>query len=62
MKILFINCLLLFAYHSYAQNFVQPDGEYMDTTTKVNATCKEYNAYYYQVTLYEVELAMKEPK
>jgi len=48
MKILFINCLLLFAYHSYSQNFVQPDGEYMDTTTNVNATCKEYNAYYYQ--------------
>ena len=27
---------------------MQPDGEYMDTTTNENTTCKDYNVYYYQ--------------
>lgn len=48
MKILFINCLLLFASYSYAQNFILPDGEFMDTTTVNNTSCKDYNTYFYQ--------------
>ena len=48
MKVFILNCFLLFASHTYSQNFVLPDGEYMDTTTNDNATCKDYSVYYYQ--------------
>jgi hypothetical protein len=39
----FITCQAL------GQNFVLPDGEYMDTVSNQNESCKNYNAYFYQV-------------
>ena len=41
-------CLLLTA-HAYAQKYILPDGEYMDTTSNPNSACKDYTIYYYQV-------------
>lgn len=48
MKVFILSFLLLFASHTYAQKFVLPDGEYMDTTTNDNTTCKDYNVFFYQ--------------
>lgn len=49
MKILIISCFLLFASHAFGQNFILPDGEYMDTAANNNSACKDYNIYFYQV-------------
>ncbi|MEO6837719.1 MAG: hypothetical protein ABI261_09015 [Ginsengibacter sp.] len=48
MRNFIIICFLLLASKSYAQKFVLPDGEYMDTTTNADASCKDYNVYFYQ--------------
>ena len=47
MKVFILSCFLLFASHTYAQKFVLPDGEYMDTTTNDN-TCKDYSVFFYE--------------
>jgi len=49
MKYSFI-ILSIFIYNAAsAQNYTLPDGEYMDTLSNINYTCKDYNEYYYQV-------------
>jgi hypothetical protein len=40
---------LCLAGQAFGQNFVLPDGEYMDTTSNQNEKCKNYNAYFYSV-------------
>jgi len=49
MKVFILHCFLLITSYSYGQNFVLPDGEYMDTTVNDNSACKDYNVYFYQV-------------
>lgn len=49
MKLFIITIFLFFAYQSFGQNFVLPDGEYMDTTVNQDEKCKNYNAYLYSV-------------
>jgi hypothetical protein len=41
--------LLLLTCQSFAQNFVLPDGEYMDTTSTQNEKCPKAYAYFYSV-------------
>jgi hypothetical protein len=36
-------------FESFGQNYILPDGEYMDTTSNSNSECKVNNIYYYQV-------------
>ncbi len=46
----FIIALFLFtSCQALGQNFVLPDGEYMDTVSNQSEKCKNYNAYFYQV-------------
>jgi hypothetical protein len=40
---------LLLTSKTFAQNFVLPDGEYMDTTSTQNKKCPEAYAYYYSM-------------
>lgn len=40
---------MLLTFHSFAQVYTLPDGEYMDTTVNSNTAYKDYNIYYYQV-------------
>jgi hypothetical protein len=40
---------LLLANKTFAQNFVLPDGEYMDTASTQNKKCPEAYAYYYSM-------------
>jgi hypothetical protein len=40
---------LLLANQTFAQNFVLPDGEYMDTTSVQNEKCPKQYAYFYSV-------------
>ena len=38
----------MFSTHSFGQNYILPEGEFMDTTSNNDTICKDYNAYYYQ--------------
>jgi hypothetical protein len=49
MKLIFRISLLLLTCQTFGQNIILPDGEYMDTTSVQDTTCKNYNVYYYQV-------------
>jgi len=48
MKHLLIISFIFLYYSATAQNHLPGDGDYMDTTSD-NTTCKDYEAYYYQV-------------
>ena len=49
MKQAIIFVFLIITLHGHAQNYILPDGEYMDTTTTSDTACKDYIVYYYQV-------------
>jgi hypothetical protein len=49
MKKLIAVLFLFPAFQVLGQNFVLPDGEYMDTASNQNEKCKNYNAYFYSV-------------
>ncbi len=49
MKQILILTFLLAISHTYAQKYILPGGEYMDTTNNPDIGCKDYNVYYYQV-------------
>ena len=49
MKLIIALCSVLFSIHSFAQNYVLPEGEFMDTVINNDTTCKDYNIYYYSV-------------
>jgi len=47
--LLIISAIFLLTNQSFAQNFVLPDGEYMDTTFTQNKKCSGAYAYFYSV-------------
>jgi hypothetical protein len=49
MRPFFIVIFSFLAGQAFGQNFVLPDGEYMDTVSNQNEKCKNYNVYFYQV-------------
>ena len=49
MKLLIVLFILFTAFQTSAQTYLLPAGEYMDTTTNKDTTCKDYHLYYYQV-------------
>lgn len=49
MKVFFVLILYLISFVSSAQNYILPDGEYMDTISNQNEGCKNRNVYYYSV-------------
>lgn len=49
MKLIIALCFLISFNHAFGQNHVLPEGEFMDTTTNNDTTCKDYNRYYYSV-------------
>lgn len=49
MKLIIIFSFLFVTFQAFGQNYILPDGEYMDTTAYKDSVCKDYNLYYYQV-------------
>ena len=48
MKLIFRISFFLLTCQAFGQNIILPDGEYMDTTSVKDTTCKNYTVYYYQ--------------
>jgi hypothetical protein len=49
MKILFVLLLIISGLAARAQNYVLPEGEFMDTVANRDTACKDVHAYFYQV-------------
>ncbi len=49
LKLIVAFCFLFLSIHSFGQNYILPEGEFMDTTVNNDTTCKDYNLYFYQV-------------
>lgn len=49
MRIILLFSILLFNVAAIGQQYILPDGEYMDITVNTDSSCKDENVYYYQV-------------
>lgn len=49
MKLIIAFFFLFFSFHSYGQNYILPEGEFMDTIINKDVICKDYNLFFYQV-------------
>jgi hypothetical protein len=49
MRYILLLCSLIVGKLITAQNYILPDGEYMDTVCESKVNCKDYKIYYYQI-------------